>query len=738
MSIAIMMIWFLFLFLLGWGSFPLTFALFRQFPDRGFALSKTFGLLCVTYAIWLLGSLDVAPYATPTVFLVLAAFGVLNCVLLVLYRRAIWQTLKTRVPLFCLCEAIFALVFFAAVIIRMYNPDITGAEKEPDFMLLNAMLQTEGFPPNDSWFAGEFVNYYYFGYVIWATVMKATGVIAPIGFNLALATIMALAAAGSFGLVYHWTRRVTYSLLSSFLLIVAANADGLIQIIQRSHVFPFDWWRSSRIIPDTINEFPYFSFLLGDLHAHFMAIPFLVLLIALLSAWMDHAAQNDSLRSHLPLFLFVGLAFGSAAFINTWDYPPAAILTACCAFAAVRASRQLARRALLAQLLLSAGIAVGVIVISRVAFWPFYQHFTPQITVKALRVVAAAQRTGILDFLMIYAIFLAGLLPMALATLWERLPLRQMTSKDVTLIAVNCVLLIGTFWWLGVSERVLLLTAALSVIFFVLWQRDLLNNTREHLPLLLICLAFAILAGCEMFYIQDFYGHPLERQNTIFKFTYHAWILLALGTPVVIARTQPMLRKLPQWIRLGWRVGFASLCGVCLIYPVCATYEKTNHFRGEKQGGVFYVPTLNGISYIAYNYPQEYEALMWIQQHVDRNAVILEATGKPYSFFGRVAATTGRTTVLGWGNHEALWRDPTWQAVTERTEDIRQMYETTNKSDIMPLLLKYRVNYVYVGTLERETYLNAGLDAFAAHFSIVYQNPLITIYEVTPDDSIDK
>ncbi|GAK54472.1 conserved protein [Candidatus Moduliflexus flocculans] len=722
-----MRVWYLFFLTLGWGSFPLAFAVFQRFPDRGFALSKIFGLFCVSYAIWLSASLNIAPYTSSTITLFLAIFGILNGIFLLLHRRAIWQTLKTHIPLFLLIEAIFAGVFFVALAIRMYNPDITGAEKEPDFMLMNAMLRTESFPPKDSWFAGEFVNYYYFGYVIWATVIKALGEIAPIGFNLALATIPALSAAASFGLVYHWTRHIAYGLFSSFLLVVAANMDGLIQIIQRGHVFPFDWWRSSRIIPDTINEFPYFSFLLGDLHAHFMAIPFLALLIALLSAYVD----GGSRYVRIPQFFFVGLALGSAAFINTWDYPPAVILAACGMFAAIRASRQAVQRSLLTQLVMSAGLAVALIAISRVAFWPFYQHFTPQLSLKNLRVVAAAQRTGILDFLKIYALFLAALMPMALSMLLENLPTRQ-TSKEITIITINFILLGSVFWWLGISVRVVLLTAIFSLIFFVIWHRALLNNAHADLPLLLISLAFAILAGCEIFYIQDFYGHPLERQNTIFKFTYHAWILLSLGTPVVLFRTQALLQTLPRKIRIGWRGSLAALCGVCLIYPACATFEKTNHFRGEKQGGLFYLPTLNGIGYIVYNYPQEYEALMWIQQHLDRQAVILEATGNPYSFFGRVSATTGRITVLGWGNHEALWRDPTWKSITERTDEIRQMYENIDKSAILPLLQKYQINYIYVGTLERQTYDNAGLDAFAADFPVVYRNPLITIYEVNP------
>jgi len=262
-------------------------------------------------------------------------------------------------------------------------------------------------------------------------------------------------------------------------------------------------------------------------------------------------------------------------------------------------------------------------------------------------------------------------------------------------------------------------------------QQSTINNQQSTIPYLLLFMAFAIIAGCEIVYIKDFYGHPLERQNTVFKFYYQAWILLAIGTPSVLSRAAANTWEGSRKFKRSWQILFVVLCCACCSYPLCGTYEKTNHFRGGSRGGLPYVPTLNGISYIAYREPDEYAALLWIQEHLEEDAVILEATGNPYSFFGRVATTTGRNTVLGWGNHESLWRDQTWQDIMQRTEEIKQMYNAIDKQSIMGSVQKYQIQYIYIGRLEKETYLPEGLAAFENYFPIVFANRSVKIYQIS-------
>jgi YYY domain-containing protein len=433
----------------------------------------------------------------------------------------------------------------------------------------------------------------------------------------------------------------------------------------------------------------------------------------------------------------ISLILGGTSVINGWDYPTYLLLAAGCVavilmryFKHHNAATYLAR-----PILMALGFVALLVLLSRLFFWPFYQHFTPQVKASNLRFVAAAQRTELKYFLIIYGLFLWGILlfvrPHAQALLhqWK---FQRRASKlvfwNALLLTIIIVYLLGNTWVIPIA-------GVLAVFFaYLLYIEGYLSPSPQQsaiLPYLLIVMVFAIIAGCEVVYIKDFYGHPLERQNTIFKFYYQAWIFLSIGTPYLLARFfEHAGVQHKRLFRLTGRWGLVLLCTVCAIYPVFATYERAAHFRSGQQGGLLYLPTLNGLSYMAYRYPQEYEALMWIQDNLPENAIILEATGKPYSFFGRVSSVTGRSTVLGWGNHEALWRDQTWQSITQRTDDIKKMYEALDKSQVSNLLRTYEVDYVYLGKLERESYAAEGLSMFEKTFPIAYQNAFVTIYRV--------
>ena len=376
---------------------------------------------------------------------------------------------------------------------------------------------------------------------------------------------------------------------------------------------------------------------------------------------------------------------------------------------------------------------VWIVVLTRLFFLPFYRHFTPQLNFSNLRLIVSTQRTGFGYFLIIYGLFLWIILFFFYSRFqWLFTPTSE-RENIIKLIFWSSVLLIFALAYLIFpSWGALPLSCIVSGVFLYLWYKESLSNNRQStIPYLFLFMAFAITAGCEIFYIKDFYGHPLERQNTIFKFYYQAWILLSIGAPYLVYRIFHNTWKVHRKLRQFWFAILVLLGCSCCIYPIFATYEKTNHFRGEAQGGLPYIPTLNGMGYIAYRYPFEYKALMWIQENIDEDAIILEATGKPYSFFGRVATTTGRSTVLGWGNHEALWRDPTWKSVMQRTDEIKQIYETADKQRIMGLLQKHKVDYIYVGRLEKQTYNAEGLKTFGEYFTLIFENTYVKIYKIS-------
>jgi YYY domain-containing protein len=749
-------IWYLIIQILAWSTFPISYCLFPGFPDRGYALAKIQGLLFSAYISWLLTSLHLLPYQTTTAWLSVVFILVLGVGfgLIQSHRKDLIKFLQRNLNLLLLLEVIFLSAYLVFAFIRSYNPDITGAEKEPDFTFLNAILQSKTLPPLDTWFAGESLNYYYFGYFIWAQVIKLSKIPSSIGFNLAIATIPALSLVGAFSLGFKLTGRFRYGFLTGFLLCLAGNLDALIQWLERGRLFPFDWWRSSRIIPDTINEFPFFSFLLGDLHAHFMSIPFALLFLSLLYevAWREKEKGRKGekknrevekpfpssflsffhprvlLPSLFPLLPFC-LSLGAAPFLNTWDFPTYLLLTFFCLFLgnlrkAETSNPHFQKSRLSAYVGRTFFTFLVLLTGSYILYLPFHLSFKSQVPLSSLRMVSSSQRTGVAYYLIIYGFFLFILITFAFCKF--RYILSSFT-QDVQRTLWGGLLLSFPILYLVFNTWVIPLTLPLTLLFLVLTLQE--RETASQFIYGLIFVATAILIGCELIYIKDFYAHPLERQNTIFKFYYQIWIFLSIGIPYLLYEidTQGFLK---EKVRIYWDYVFMFLLVALIIYPIAATYEKCNQFKDSKHGGLPYIPTLDGTLYIQFRYPQEYRAIKWLKENLSGQPVILEATGKPYSFYGRVSTNTGFPTVLGWGNHEALWRDQTWKSIMERTQDIQTIYTAPDKSTLQDLLKKYRIQYIYVGSLERQTYGPVGLEGFNTAFEPVYHQGEVIIYKV--------
>jgi YYY domain-containing protein len=88
----------------------------------------------------------------------------------------------------------------------------------------------------------------------------------------------------------------------------------------------YDYWTPSRAIPRTITEFPAFSFLLADLHAHVLALPYAVLAVGVaLHLWLAPPRVGLGIfgagRGRWVALLVAGLSIGALYLINGWDLP---------------------------------------------------------------------------------------------------------------------------------------------------------------------------------------------------------------------------------------------------------------------------------------------------------------------------------------------------------------------------------------------------------------------------------
>jgi YYY domain-containing protein len=520
------LLWYIVFLFLGLVAFPITFYLLPGLSDRGYTLSRTVGLLVWGYLFWILTSLGVLQNDLGGLIFTLALVVGLS---LWAYRkigrtelRVWWQT-KRRLVI--AVEILFLAAFAALAVIRSTNPEITGTEKPMELAFINAILHSPTFPPHDPWLSGYAISYYYFGYVLVAMLAKLTGVPGSVAFNLGISAVFALSCLGAFGILFNLLERFhlkragnshTYpnilaSLLAPLFLFVSSNVEGFLEMLHARGILwtriadgamssrfwtwldikdlnlpptgPLGWiptrfywwWRASRVLQDydlannwkeIIDEFPFFSFLLADLHPHVLAIPFAMLVVAMSLNIFLGGSHGEFGWSRLRIkmrpvyFLAIALILGGLAFLNTWDFPIYLILV-CAAqglyrlmgeglqedqkdFLEIDSSTSKAQKITLAGLikeLLILAIALGVSGI--ILYLPFYLGFS-------------SQAGGILPNL---------INPTRGAHLW--------VMFGIFLVFILCYLI---YLWIGRKRKVSLLRAlgyGLMVIF-ILWVVSLL------------------------------------------------------------------------------------------------------------------------------------------------------------------------------------------------------------------------------------------------------------------------
>ena len=707
---------------------------------------------------------------------------------------------KTQWRYLLIVEGLFLAVFLAWAFIVSEVPAINHTEKPMDFAFLGSILQSTTFPPEDPWLSGHSISYYYFGHFIMALPMKLAGISSGVGYNLALATLPALVAIASFSLVYNlvrlsgggfWTA-VGFALCAPVLLILAGNLEGALEFARLrgwggdgfwqwvsikglegtagGGFFPDSnwwWWRATRVIDTleegvsldyTITEFPFFSFLLGDLHSHVLALPFvlLVLSLALNLLRSPEAPAFRGLVRHPWQAGTLALALGALAFINSWDFPVyagivgAVVLVKGWSIATTQlpqgpdASIQDGVAALRRAALGGALLFLPLLGLAVLFFLPFYLTLSSQVS-------------GILPYLgpgtrPVHFLLVMGLpAVLGLVFLWRQsLAMRRPAPVEApAIVMVAAVALAPFLLWLLLAATWGLLTQDLDSFWRTLGSRILValpilavaglagycamsrarhgQSAGAVFPLLLLAAAAYLLAGAELYHLADFFGN---RMNTVFKVYYQAWLLMsvagAYGLYFCWSRRSDLkaVGKAGQW---AWATVALVLLVTALYYPVGATLDRTGLFR---PGHDFKNNTLDGLAYIRQQSPAEYAATIWLRDEAEPGRMV-EAVGDDYSEYGRVSAATGRPTVLGWRGHERQWRGTTL-IFEGREEDIAQIYQSQDPEVVRQLLAQYDVRYVYVGHRERAKY---DIDRLANTDSLLetaFQRNDVIIYELVP------
>ncbi|MDQ5859117.1 MAG: DUF2298 domain-containing protein, partial [Acidobacteriota bacterium] len=719
-SLGSALIWLLALLLVGAVTLPIAYVLFPNLADRGAGLAKPLGLAAATYVLAFsveAGLLRNGAGAATASFLLLTAAGVIA---FVRRRRELVLFWRENRRLLLAGEAVFGFGFLLFLALRALNPEIFWGEKPMDFSILNILVRSNTLPPSDPWFAGAPLGYYVFGQQTVAVLTLLTGLSTRYTFNLAFGLLGGFVAQGAFSLARNWAGTWRAGWMGAGFTLLLGNLSGLREFLVNRR--PLDWhyfWATSRVIPDTINEYPLWSLLFADLHAHVLALPFFLLVLAsALQLLRAHADPSAGAKRRLVSALLLGFAVMVHALTNAWDIPLLAGLVLLTAIVAAGAG-SVVSRVEIGRAAVSLAVASASAIVLGLTLW-VRGGGPPGFGWNAER---GARGVDVMTHFGFFFFLAFAWLATSIASKFPPTETEKGGLRRGLVYGVAALVLASGF--LSVE---LLCVAGILLFLFALFR--IAGEPEERLASGLVAAAFFLVLLPQRAFIFD-------RMNTFFKLYFEAWVLFAVSTVVLV---------FGAWARGTFGRWPLLLRGLFFLLLAAATFTSITAVRGDLFGqGNPSRPlpasglSLDGLRYLEKWRPGEYLAVEWLRREIPGTPVILEAQGPSYQAFSRVSMLTGIPTVLGWEHHVKQRGNPESE-VEARRGHIRQIYSSSDTRGIPELLRRYHVGYIYVGAIEREAYPSDGLKKFAEAtdlFQIAYENPDVRIYRVVGGDSED-
>jgi YYY domain-containing protein len=550
--------------------------------------------------------------------------------------------------------ALFLVLFFLMLDVRFVNPTISYAEKFMDHGFLASVIRDPIVPPLDPWFSGGGLNvYYYLGYWMFGCIAIVSGVPSPVAFNLALPTVFALAGVTAYAIGTLMLERFRWVTLLIFFL----PNPSFFYNLTLGKALSSAVWDSTRTIANTINEYPLFSFIWGDVHAHVVSIFNQVFLIFLLLFAYKRWESLDSTGKWL-ICILSALSLGSMPLINTWDVLIYAPITLLFGLLILWRNRSALRdRTSWMYLCVVPPLAI-------LLYLPFYIEL--KANAGGIGIVQASLSSSVPEFLLVNGLFIA----IFLAVLH-----REIIRRPILLLAVVPFVLTGY------------LAAAVAVVplVYLLARRD-----RDFCSILAM-IGLSILIICELIYLKDSMGDTYFRMNTIFKCYLPAWLMLGLSSFMIVAQKAAGWKKIPV---ISFRTS-----AVITIVIVCILF--TLPFVIQYNAG-YGTGTLDGLAYLASAHPGDAGGVAYLRTLPVNGDRIVEAEGGDYTYYSRISSFTGIPAIIGMPFHEFMWRGDDTGWFSTRKTDIQSIYEQPNET--VQFMEKYNATLLYVGDAERERY----------------------------------
>ena len=709
--------WYLLAAVLGVVGMAVTGRLFRGFADKGWMFSKVVSITITGFLTWFLVSIKLLKFTTVTCVGITVVFGIVCILLYEKQRKAGYDCLPIdNLDLVYIEEILFFAVFLMWTNLAGFHPAAHGTEKFMDYGFMEAMMRSKTLPATDIWYSQGKINYYYGGQYFAVFLTKLSGTQVELTYNLMRTFVAAFAFVLPFSLVrqmtvdmqgkkvYGWKKRLpsitgfiaglAVSIAGNMHYVVYAQIIPLIQKLKGQEVDSYWFPDATRYIgfnpdvPDkTIHEFPCYSFVLGDLHAHVVNIMFVLLLLGLLYAWMQKVRNTTPSVEKLgakkfwmqqllmPHILAAAMLLGMFHWTNYWDFVIYYVVTGgTVLFMNIICLKGDIKRIIA----VTAAQAVEIFAVATVIILPFTLQFTTMV-----QGVRLAQNHS---------------LPHQLLILWG-LP------TILTLVFVIS-LIVGKLKRLNHKSLYRLMKAI---------------RTPDLFAVIMGLCAIGLVAIPELVYVRDIYENGNARANTMFKLTYQAYIMFGMTMVYVIFRQLFVNRK-----KILKAVG---VIGLALLLWTCGYFGKSvDSWFGQVLDPSQY-KGLNATAFLETDYAEDVGAIRWLKENIEGSPVVLEANGDSYSEYERVSAMTGLPTVMGWYVHEWLWRNDVAD-LNAKADEIETIYTSTNAAEVQMLVEKYDISYIFVGSCEREKYADLNNEVLQSLGEIVYQDPDYETYIV--------
>jgi YYY domain-containing protein len=696
-DIVVVLRWWIVAAALGLAASGWTRPLTAHLPDRGWALNRVAGLVGASYLAWLVGTLHLLPYDRTPAWLWVGLLAALGWAVARPAGRLVRRPAPGSVRIWLVSELVFAALLVAYAILQEHNPrtPLHFGDQGLDSGIVNAINRSQWFPPLDPWLAGWSLNYYYLGHLNQSLLARLTGSPGPVAYSLSMATVMALTTSIAFAAGWGLARRWWAGLVAAIAVGFAHNLDLIGLALKYGRTAGLDWTRSNHLLRETLTDPPYVTFLIGELHSQFVALPPLALSVALGAALVT-ARPEWSRGQRAATLLLLGVALGAPGLSSLYALPVAYGLWLAGALTCAVARRE--------PRLAIDGVAATVL--SGLLYLPFHLGYRAN---AQARVVLNGFPTDPTALLILFGIFLAPLAAWAASSAWPRpgAPARarrvRIGLEVVVAVALATALLSYKVPSLGL---VLYLAAFLFCAVRLVDQMLAGAEAGTTLAWTAAVVSLGALVGIELITIDVPTTTVNMRFNIAWKTYLAVWIPLALAAAVAIGQLLEH-RGSRAATALAGAAGLGSIVLTLLAAAAGGifTFEHTNRLR-EKFG-------FDGLAYMRTASPGEQAdlaAIGWLNAHARDGDVVLEVAGGAAHPYGRISSYTGLPTVLGWHHAVIAYQGPL-PTLDERLRDVETIYVGRDSAETARLLAKYRVRYVVIGAFEEQSY--KGLDRAA-------------------------